>query len=173
MTFCGIKGRVCADTGSSFSIAGERMYQAFKDKRLPFQESTLSISLADGQQTTGGEATTILEHHINTENSPLISVPITLRKRGRPSNVPQTPGSSSEPEGEDRFPENYPQFTLNRYTPRIYEDILRKIGFRIERCEEVVKCREYASIELYNGPVEGERSASQAHTFGDVTHGRD
>ncbi|GFT01023.1 retrovirus-related Pol polyprotein from transposon 297 [Trichonephila clavipes] len=77
ITFCGIKGRVCADTGSSHSIAGERMFQIFKDKGLLFQETTLAMSLADGQQTIepGGEATHILEHHINTVNSPPISVP--------------------------------------------------------------------------------------------------
>ncbi|GFX69061.1 retrovirus-related Pol polyprotein from transposon 297 [Trichonephila clavipes] len=45
-------GRVCADTGSSHSIAGEKMYQAFKDKGLFFQETTLAMSLANGQQTT-------------------------------------------------------------------------------------------------------------------------
>ncbi|GFV88063.1 uncharacterized protein TNCV_3242131 [Trichonephila clavipes] len=116
ITFCGIKGRVCADTGSSHSIAGERMFQIFKDKGLLFQETTLAMSLADGQQTTGevlttqyfwdnpthkypfgeeldtpsivekmssntcqsregegGEASNILEHHINTGNSPPIS----------------------------------------------------------------------------------------------------
>ncbi|GFT17883.1 uncharacterized protein TNCV_4910561 [Trichonephila clavipes] len=50
ITFCGIKERVCADPVSSHSIAGERMYQ-------------------------DGEATTILEHHINTGNSHHISVP--------------------------------------------------------------------------------------------------
>ncbi|GFU68055.1 retrovirus-related Pol polyprotein from transposon 297 [Trichonephila clavipes] len=48
ITFCGIKGRVCADTGYSHSIAGERMFQIFKDKRLLFQETTLAMSLADG-----------------------------------------------------------------------------------------------------------------------------
>ncbi|GFY46116.1 uncharacterized protein TNIN_471631 [Trichonephila inaurata madagascariensis] len=53
ITFCGIKGHVCVDTGSSHSIAGERMYQEFKDKGLLFQETTLAMSLADGQQTTG------------------------------------------------------------------------------------------------------------------------
>ncbi|GFU85679.1 uncharacterized protein TNCV_5126881 [Trichonephila clavipes] len=36
ITFCGIKRRVCADTGSSHSIAGERMFQIFKDKGLIF-----------------------------------------------------------------------------------------------------------------------------------------
>ncbi|GFU76755.1 uncharacterized protein TNCV_1908661 [Trichonephila clavipes] len=58
ITFCGIKGRVCADTGSSHSIAGERMFQIFKDKGLLFQETTLVMSLADGQQTTGEALTT-------------------------------------------------------------------------------------------------------------------
>ncbi|GFX38362.1 uncharacterized protein TNCV_2343381 [Trichonephila clavipes] len=47
ITFCGIKGRVCADTGFSHSIAGERMFQIFKDKGLLFQETTLAMSLAD------------------------------------------------------------------------------------------------------------------------------
>ncbi|GFU56146.1 uncharacterized protein TNCV_712081 [Trichonephila clavipes] len=58
ITFCGIKGRVCADTGSSHSIAGERMFQIFKDKGLLFQETTLAMSLADGQQITGEALTT-------------------------------------------------------------------------------------------------------------------
>ncbi|GFS55377.1 uncharacterized protein TNCV_1626801 [Trichonephila clavipes] len=58
ITFCGIKGRVCADTGSSHSIAGERMFQIFKDKGLLFHEATLAMSLADGQQTTGEALTT-------------------------------------------------------------------------------------------------------------------
>ncbi|GFY09249.1 uncharacterized protein TNCV_2991671 [Trichonephila clavipes] len=58
ITFCGIKGRVCADTESSHSIAGERMFQIFKDKGLLFQETTLAMSLADGQQTTGEPLTT-------------------------------------------------------------------------------------------------------------------
>ncbi|GFX49569.1 uncharacterized protein TNCV_4902111 [Trichonephila clavipes] len=95
----GRQGRVCADTGSSHLIAGERMFQIFKDKGLLFQETILAMSLADGQQTTGealttqkeklnlllesfqdvfesgAEATNILEHHINTRNSPPISVP--------------------------------------------------------------------------------------------------
>ncbi|GFT48504.1 retrovirus-related Pol polyprotein from transposon opus, partial [Trichonephila clavipes] len=58
ITFCGIKGRVCADTGSSHSIAGERVFQIFKDNGLLFQETTLAMSLADGQQTTGEALTT-------------------------------------------------------------------------------------------------------------------
>ncbi|GFW03359.1 uncharacterized protein TNCV_4508601 [Trichonephila clavipes] len=36
ISFCGIKGRVCADTGSLHSIAGERMFQIFKDIRDSF-----------------------------------------------------------------------------------------------------------------------------------------
>ncbi|GFT28633.1 uncharacterized protein NPIL_398061, partial [Nephila pilipes] len=49
ITFCGKKGRVCADIGSSHSIAGKKMYQVFKDKGLIFQETTLAMSLADVQ----------------------------------------------------------------------------------------------------------------------------
>ncbi|GFW47677.1 uncharacterized protein TNCV_2828691 [Trichonephila clavipes] len=77
ITFYGIKGRVCADTGSSHSIAGERMFQIFKDKGLLFQETTLAMSLADGQQTTGEALTTQIEevllrygipHHLISDN---------------------------------------------------------------------------------------------------------
>ncbi|GFY41832.1 uncharacterized protein TNIN_236391 [Trichonephila inaurata madagascariensis] len=58
ITFCVVKRRVCADTGSSHSIAGERMYQVFKDKGLLFQETTLAVSLAQDQQITGEALTT-------------------------------------------------------------------------------------------------------------------
>ncbi|GFU00704.1 uncharacterized protein NPIL_579191 [Nephila pilipes] len=47
-----------ADTGSSHSIAGEKMYQVFKDKGLIFQETTLAMSLEEGQQTTSEVFTT-------------------------------------------------------------------------------------------------------------------
>ncbi|GFS29219.1 transposon Ty3-I Gag-Pol polyprotein, partial [Nephila pilipes] len=53
ITFCEKKGHVCAITESSYSIAREKMYQVFKNKGLIFQENTLAMSLADGQQTTG------------------------------------------------------------------------------------------------------------------------
>ncbi|GFV11928.1 uncharacterized protein TNCV_1784481 [Trichonephila clavipes] len=46
ITFCGIKGRVCADTGSSHSIAGERMFQIFKDKGTPFPGNHISNELS-------------------------------------------------------------------------------------------------------------------------------
>ncbi|GFW33281.1 uncharacterized protein TNCV_2859591 [Trichonephila clavipes] len=58
ITFCGIKGRVWVDTGSSHSMAGESMFQIFKDKGLLFRETTLAMSLADGQQITGEALTT-------------------------------------------------------------------------------------------------------------------
>ncbi|GFW43368.1 pro-Pol polyprotein [Trichonephila clavipes] len=57
ITFCGIKERVCADTGSLHSTAGKRMFQIFKNKGLIFLETRLAISLADGQQTTGDALT--------------------------------------------------------------------------------------------------------------------
>ncbi|GFY56954.1 uncharacterized protein TNIN_222041, partial [Trichonephila inaurata madagascariensis] len=69
ITFCGIKGRVCVDTGSSHSIAAERMYQVFRDKGLLFQETTLAMSLADGQQTTGEALTTQVMERLRGDQS--------------------------------------------------------------------------------------------------------
>ncbi|GFW12087.1 uncharacterized protein TNCV_4531521 [Trichonephila clavipes] len=81
ITFCGIKGRVCAETGSSHSIAGERMFQIFKDKGLLFQETTLAMSLADGQQTTGEALTTQVTVEIEG-NSVLIKFIILSKAKG-------------------------------------------------------------------------------------------
>ncbi|GFY16454.1 uncharacterized protein TNCV_2350971 [Trichonephila clavipes] len=58
ISFCGIRRRVYADTESSHSIAGERMFQILKDKGHLFRETTLAMSLADGQQTIGEALTT-------------------------------------------------------------------------------------------------------------------
>ncbi|GFX76610.1 retrovirus-related Pol polyprotein from transposon 17.6 [Trichonephila clavipes] len=49
---------LCTDIGSSHSIAVERIHQVFKNKGILFQETTLTIMLADGQQTTGEALTT-------------------------------------------------------------------------------------------------------------------
>ncbi|PRD18343.1 UNVERIFIED_CONTAM: hypothetical protein NCL1_60913 [Trichonephila clavipes] len=62
------------------------------------QKEKLNLLLKSFQNISepGGEAATMLEHHINTGNSPPITVPIIpLCKRGRPAKVPQTPGFSS------------------------------------------------------------------------------
>ncbi|GFV33037.1 CCHC-type domain-containing protein [Trichonephila clavipes] len=62
------------------------------------QKEKLNLLLKSFQNVfePGGEATTMLELHINTGNRPPISVPIIfLRKRGCPPKVTQTPGSSS------------------------------------------------------------------------------
>ncbi|GFX15867.1 uncharacterized protein TNCV_1061891 [Trichonephila clavipes] len=111
ITFCGIKGRVCAGTGSSHSIAGEKMYQAFKYKGLIFQETTLAKEklkhLLESFQNVvepREEAPTILEHHtsdLTPCNGDTVKPLISLRKRGRPPKAPLTPGSLSEPKGED------------------------------------------------------------------------
>ncbi|GFU57316.1 transposon Ty3-I Gag-Pol polyprotein [Trichonephila clavipes] len=80
--FCGIKGRVCADTGSSHSIAGEGMYQVFKDKGLLFQETTLAMSLADGQQTRGEALTTQVMIEIEEEITVLTKFIILPKEKG-------------------------------------------------------------------------------------------
>ncbi|GFT03725.1 hypothetical protein NPIL_644671 [Nephila pilipes] len=47
----------------------------------------------------------------------------------------------------------FSEYSPITYTPSEYADILRNIGFKIEGCEEVVKCREYASVEEYKGYI--------------------
>ncbi|GFV17312.1 hypothetical protein TNCV_1271871 [Trichonephila clavipes] len=97
------------------------MYQVFKNKRLLLKETALAMSLANGQNTTdealktlvkesfqnifepGEEATTMLDHHIDTGSSTPISVQIIpLRKRGGPPTVRPTFGSSSGRHGNQR-----------------------------------------------------------------------
>ncbi|GFV26266.1 transposon Tf2-8 polyprotein [Trichonephila clavipes] len=81
----GRKGRICADTGSSHSIAGERMFQIFKDKGLLFQETTLAVIFAEGQQTTSDALTTqncpgcIKYKSSNPKTSGLLQTPVSAQ----------------------------------------------------------------------------------------------
>lgn len=50
-TICGVYGRVCADTGSTHSIAGAYLFSLFKENNLPFQKTELTLHLANGSQT--------------------------------------------------------------------------------------------------------------------------
>ncbi|GFS81431.1 retrovirus-related Pol polyprotein from transposon opus [Nephila pilipes] len=54
------------------------MYQVFKDKGLIFQETTLAMSLADGQQTTGEVFTT--QVMIEIEEKSVLTIFIILPK---------------------------------------------------------------------------------------------
>ncbi|GFV64440.1 uncharacterized protein TNCV_955981 [Trichonephila clavipes] len=71
ITFCGIKGR---ETTLAMSLADG---QQTTDEALTTQKEKLNLLLESFQNVfePGGEATNILEHHINTGNSPPISVP--------------------------------------------------------------------------------------------------
>ncbi|GFY41833.1 uncharacterized protein TNIN_236401 [Trichonephila inaurata madagascariensis] len=69
---------------------GENLTSAQKEKLNLLLESFQNVF------EPGGAAKNIFEHHINTGNSPPISLRIIpLRKRGPPQRVQQTPGSSS------------------------------------------------------------------------------
>ncbi|GFY74722.1 hypothetical protein TNIN_44921 [Trichonephila inaurata madagascariensis] len=57
------------------------MYQVFKDKGLPFQETRLPMSLADGQQTTGEALTNQVMVEIE-ERSVLTKFIILLKAKG-------------------------------------------------------------------------------------------
>ncbi|GBM06078.1 hypothetical protein AVEN_49453-1 [Araneus ventricosus] len=47
-----IRGRVCADTGATSSIAGELMFNSFRERGVDFQKIEVTMALADGSRTT-------------------------------------------------------------------------------------------------------------------------
>ncbi|GFT97371.1 transposon Ty3-G Gag-Pol polyprotein [Nephila pilipes] len=73
----GIWGIVCADTGSSHTIAGETLYLILQREATNFQKTRLSVSLADGQKAKEEVFTTSvvikLEGHVI--RTPLIALP--------------------------------------------------------------------------------------------------
>ncbi|KAF8781604.1 Transposon Tf2-6 polyprotein like [Argiope bruennichi] len=48
ITICGSQAAVCADTGATHSVAGEKLYHFLKNKGLRFENSTVDMALADG-----------------------------------------------------------------------------------------------------------------------------
>ncbi|GFS79601.1 transposon Ty3-G Gag-Pol polyprotein [Nephila pilipes] len=79
----GIFGKVCADTGSSHSIAGETLYTLLKDEGAKFQNGTMCISLADGQRSTEDVliTTVTLEIEGRKFDQELIALPNAKRNR--------------------------------------------------------------------------------------------
>ncbi|GFT64692.1 transposon Ty3-G Gag-Pol polyprotein [Nephila pilipes] len=79
----GIFGKVCADTGSSHSIAGETLYTLLKDEGAKFRKGTMCISLADGQRSTEDVliTTVTLEIEGRKFDQELIALPNAKRNR--------------------------------------------------------------------------------------------
>ncbi|GFT28940.1 transposon Tf2-9 polyprotein [Trichonephila clavipes] len=55
------KAAVCADTGATHSVAGEKLYHSLKQKGLNFEEKTMQMTLADGRTQTTEKLTTSVD----------------------------------------------------------------------------------------------------------------
>ncbi|GFW87170.1 gypsy retrotransposon integrase-like protein 1 [Trichonephila clavipes] len=52
ISICNTEAAVCADTGATHSVAGEKLYHLLKQKGLNFEEKTMQMTLADGRTQT-------------------------------------------------------------------------------------------------------------------------
>ncbi|GFW30847.1 hypothetical protein TNCV_4089671 [Trichonephila clavipes] len=52
ISICNTEAAVCADTGATHSVAGEKLYHLLKQKGLNFEEKTMQMTLADGRIQT-------------------------------------------------------------------------------------------------------------------------
>ncbi|GFX47952.1 retrovirus-related Pol polyprotein from transposon 297 [Trichonephila clavipes] len=57
---CNTEAAVCADTGATHSVAGEKSYQLLKQKGLNFEEKTMQMTLSDGRTQTTEILTTFV-----------------------------------------------------------------------------------------------------------------
>ncbi|GFU23315.1 retrovirus-related Pol polyprotein from transposon opus [Trichonephila clavipes] len=58
---CNTEAAVCADTGATHSVAGEKLYHLLKQKGLNFEEKTMQMTLADGRTQTTEILTTSVD----------------------------------------------------------------------------------------------------------------
>ncbi|GFW47035.1 retrovirus-related Pol polyprotein from transposon 17.6 [Trichonephila clavipes] len=52
ISICNTEAAVCADTGATHSVSGEKLYHLLKQKGLNFEEKTMQMTLADGRTQT-------------------------------------------------------------------------------------------------------------------------
>ncbi|GFW08851.1 uncharacterized protein TNCV_993681 [Trichonephila clavipes] len=52
ISICNAEAAVCADTGATHSVAGEKLYHLLKQKGLNFEEKTMQMTLVDGRTQT-------------------------------------------------------------------------------------------------------------------------
>ncbi|GFS88612.1 transposon Ty3-I Gag-Pol polyprotein [Trichonephila clavipes] len=61
ISICNTEAAVCADTGATHSVAGEKLYHLLKQKGLNFEEKTTQMTLADGRTQTTEILTTSVD----------------------------------------------------------------------------------------------------------------
>ncbi|GFU59021.1 retrovirus-related Pol polyprotein from transposon 297 [Trichonephila clavipes] len=64
ISICNTEAAVCADTGATHSVAGEKLYHLLKQKGLNFEEKTMQMTLADGRTKTTEILTTSVDINI-------------------------------------------------------------------------------------------------------------
>ncbi|GFS73216.1 retrovirus-related Pol polyprotein from transposon 17.6 [Trichonephila clavipes] len=61
ISICNTEAAVCADTGATHLVAGEKLYHLLKRKGLNFEEKTMQMTLADGRTQTTEILTTSVD----------------------------------------------------------------------------------------------------------------
>ncbi|GFY00627.1 retrovirus-related Pol polyprotein from transposon 17.6 [Trichonephila clavipes] len=61
ISICNTEAAVCAYTGATHSVAGEKLYHLLKQKGLNFEEKTMQMTLADGRTQTTEILTTSVD----------------------------------------------------------------------------------------------------------------
>ncbi|GFW08812.1 retrovirus-related Pol polyprotein from transposon 412 [Trichonephila clavipes] len=64
ISICNTEAAVCAYTGATHSVAGEKLYHLLKQKGLNFEEKTMQMTLADGRTQTTEILTTSVDFSI-------------------------------------------------------------------------------------------------------------
>ncbi|GFW78890.1 retrovirus-related Pol polyprotein from transposon 17.6 [Trichonephila clavipes] len=70
ISICNTEAAVCADTGATHSVAGEKLYHLLKQKGLNFEEKTMQMTLADGRTQTTEILTTSVDISIQEKIIP-------------------------------------------------------------------------------------------------------
>ncbi|GBM01090.1 hypothetical protein AVEN_136641-1 [Araneus ventricosus] len=56
-----MESAVCADTGASHSIDGEKIFHMLQSKKVKFKSKTISLTLAEGTQSNADAVTTVVD----------------------------------------------------------------------------------------------------------------
>lgn len=77
---CNKEAAVCADTGATHSISGEKLYHLVKENRLPFKEKAIKTTLADGLTQKTEILTTVVDISVQGK---IISTELIVLKNAR------------------------------------------------------------------------------------------